>query len=221
MKQRKVGNLNSYIVQSDTQDFYDSAVILIHGYGANGRDLISLGNEWLPKNQNTIFIAPDAPYPCEASPFGLQWFSLDDYTKPAMELEIKSHWKKLSDYIDATVQEFKIPENKIILCGFSQGCMMALYTGLMRENSCAGILGYSGMLLCPEIATKTKHKKLLINLIHGSSDVVVPVEEWEDAMTVLKLNGFPVTGHKSKGLGHGIDMNGIESGGFFIRDCLK
>ena len=221
MKQRKIGGLNSYIIQSETQDYFDSAVILIHGYGANGRDLISLGTEWLPKNPNTVFIAPDAPFPCEASPFRFQWFSLDNYTKPAMEIEIKHNWKKLSDYIDAVIADFKIPESKVVLCGFSQGTMMALYTALSRPNHCAGVLGYSGMMLCPEIATTTKHKKMPICLIHGSADSVIPVQEWEDAMTIFKLNGFPISGHKSKGLAHGINENGIESGGFFIWDCLQ
>ena len=220
MEKKKIGNLQSYIVQSPHSNRIDSAVILVHGYGANGRDLISLGDEWFHKNPNTLFIAPDAPFTCEASPFGLQWISLNDFTKPAMEKQIQQNWHHLSDYIDAVINDFKIPDNRIILCGFSQGTMMALYTALSREKACAGVLGYSGMLLCPEIVTTTQHKTMPIALIHGSEDPVIPVEEWEDAMTIFKSNGFLVTGHKSKGLAHGINESGIESGNFFIHDCL-
>jgi phospholipase/carboxylesterase len=223
MKIKAVGNLNSYIIDPTSgEQFPESVVILVHGYGANGRDLIGLGAEWAPHCPDTAFISPDAPQLCEATPLGQQWFSLEDFSVPSMEKQIITAWETLSDYIDQVIEEFKVPEQKIVLCGFSQGTMMALYTALNRKNNCAGILGYSGVLLGMSTGDIPVIKKsLAIHLIHGSADTVVPVDAWESAMAFFKDNKFKnVTGHKSKGLGHNIDMNGMESGLYFIRECL-
>ena len=219
MKKDIIGKLNSFYILPE-EETPNSAVILLHGYGANGRDLIDLGEEWKNQFPNTLFISPDAPFECEASPVGRQWFSLSEYTHQAMHREISSQWHHLNDYIDAVINHFKIPENKIVLCGFSQGTMMALYTMMAREGKCAGVLGYSGRLLDHELVAEAKNKSVPIHLIHGSADPVVPVDNWETAMEILSNNSFQVTGHKTKGLAHNIDLNGIESGQFFIKDCL-
>lgn len=222
MEQKKIGDLNSYVLFPQSEDNYpDSAVILFHGYGSNGRDLISLANEWAPHASSTIFISPDAPFPCESTPLGNQWFSLEEYTRDAMEKEIEKNWKIASNYINAVIDEYSLTENKIVLCGFSQGTMMALYTSLLRDNPCAGVLGYSGRLLNEQKLIQSPHKKMPIHLIHGASDVVVPPEEWNNAGNILKKNDFIVTGYKAKGLGHNIDNQGIESGYHFIMDCLN
>ena len=223
MKITTVGDLNSYIIApASGEQFPESLVIMVHGYGANGRDLIGLGAEWAPHCPDTMFISPDAPELCEATPLGQQWFSLEDFSLPGMEKQIISAWRTLSDYIDRVSEEFRVPEQKILLCGFSQGTMMSLYTALNRKSNCAGVLGYSGILLgMSHTDIPIIKKSIPIHLIHGSADTVVPVEAWENAMTFLKDNKFKnVTGHKSKGLGHNIDMNGVESGLYFIRECL-
>ena len=219
-----MGGLKSYIVFPSSEDAYPkNAVILVHGYGANGRDLISLGSEWAHECPDTLFIAPDAPKMCEATPLGQQWFSLADFSMEAMEAQIAIAWKTLSDYIDKVTEDFNIPEKNILLCGFSQGTMMALYTALRRKNNCAGVLGYSGVLLGTDtqVQIAPNKKNLPIHLIHGTNDPVVPSQAWDDAMAFFKEAGFQkITGYKSKGLGHNIDMNGIESGLYFIRECL-
>lgn len=221
MEQKKIGELNSYVLFPQSEDRYpQNVVILLHGYGANGRDLISIGQEWAPSCPDTIFISPDAPDVCEATPIGRQWFSLNEYTREAMERDIDTTWEKLSEYIDAVIEEYSISENNVLLMGFSQGTMMALYVALMREKPCAGVLGYSGRLLNNDKLTQSEHKKMPIHLIHGSADSVVPVNEWEIATKALKNNQFNITGYKTKGLGHNIDINGIESGLYFIKDSL-
>lgn len=222
MEQKKIGELNSYIHFPESDETYpDSAVILLHGYGSNGQDLISLGKEWAPHFPSTIFISPDAPHQCEQSPMGQQWFSLNEYTRDAMEREIESAWKTTSDYIDAVMNEYSLTEDRIILIGFSQGTMMSLYTALLRDNACAGVLGYSGRLLNKQKLMQSLHKDMPIHLIHGTADMVVSPDEWDSAMAILKDNQFNVSGYTSKGLGHGIDGQGIESGTAFIRDCLR
>lgn len=222
MEQKKIGDLNSYVLFPQSEDNYpDSAVILLHGYGSNGRDLISLAAEWAPHCSSTIFISPDAPYVCEATPLGQQWFSLENYTREAMEKEIETEWERASHYINAVIDEYSLTENRIVLVGFSQGTMMSLYASLLRDNPCAGVLGYSGRLLNEQKLIQSAHKSMPIHLIHGSADTVVPVEEWEKAMNILKTNEFRVTGYKSKGLAHNIDHTGVESGFHFIRQCLE
>lgn len=221
MEQKKIGKLNSYVLFPESDERYPtSAVIFLHGYGSNGRDLISIGDEWAPHCPATVFISPDAPQQCEQTPIGRQWFSLNEYTREAMEREIEHYWKNLSNYIDAVIDEYTLTEDQIILVGFSQGTMMALYTALLRDNACAGVLGYSGRLLSEEKLMQSPHKTMPIQLIHGTSDMVVSVDEWDNAMALFKSHKFNITGHTSNGLGHGINTQGIESGLFFIKDYL-
>jgi len=222
MEQKTIGKLNTHTLFPNSDKGYpDSAVILLHGYGSNGQDLISLGHEWSSHFPATIFLSPDAPHQCEQSPLGQQWFSLNEYTRDSMEREIESAWEITSKYIDDVMDEYSLTEDRIILIGFSQGTMMSLYTALMRDNACGGVLGYSGRLLNENKLIKSPHKNMPIHLVHGTADMVVSADEWDNAMTILKDNNFSVTGYTSKGLGHGIDVEGIESGVFFIRDCLS
>ena len=222
MEQKVIRNLQSHYIRPHSEDRYpDSVVISLHGYGADGKDLISLGQEWAPHCPNTLFISPDAPHPCEVSPLGRQWFSLEPFSHEIMAERVAETWLIVSDYIDAVADEFSISSQNIVLVGFSQGTMMALQTALCREKPVAGVLGYSGMLLNEELAETTKNKDTLIQLIHGAMDAIIPVSEWFKAMDIFKNNGFKITGYTSKKLPHGIDANGVESGLFFIKEVLK
>lgn len=216
--QTDIANLRTYcIIPQEVK----SLVILLHGYGSNGTDLISLAEEWAPHCSNTAFISPDAFYPCEMGNAGYQWFSLADHSRDVMTSLIQTEWRKLSAYIDAALDKYDIPNNRLVLSGFSQGCMMALHTGFARDNACAGILGYSGMLLDADVVKNTKNKSMPVCLIHGDDDPVVPVDAWDEATAIMSAKGIKVSGHKTAGLQHGIDMNGVHTGLKFIRSVLK
>lgn len=219
MKNYTLANLKTYAVEPDGAP--QSLVILLHGYGADGRDLISIGEEWQTNLPNTVFVSPDAPYPCEMSPLGRQWFSLSEYTIPAMEREIISVWPTLDKYLNALLEHYNLTDDKMIISGFSQGCMMSLYALPRRAKPCAGILGYSGRLLGESALEESKNSITPVHLIHGEADNVVPCESWDHATQTLEEQGYSVTGHTTPRLAHGIDMEGIRSGLGFIQNCFK
>lgn len=221
MQQKNIGNLNCYVIEPDADVIPNNVVILFHGYGADGRDLISIADMWTERLNNVVFIAPDSPIQCEESPFGKQWFSLNPYTKESMVQQIQETSDMTDGFISAVTQEYNIKRNRVVLSGFSQGCMMALHIALTSEEPFAGVLGYSGMLLDHTAAQKSVNKHTPIHLIHGTGDVVVPSAEWDEATSLLKKLNYPVTGYKTKGLDHSIDFQGIDSGMFFLVQCLS
>lgn len=218
MKQETIANLTSYIIEPETT--VDNVVILLHGYGADGQDLISIGDMWKQDLPSTVFISPNAPHQCEQSPYGYQWFSLLDFTKDAMRQKIANTHDGLSVYIDAILQKYNLTDDKLILSGFSQGCMMSLNTALLRPQPCAGVLGYSGLLVDHNLPKQSTNKNTPVHLIHGEDDNVVPVQEWINATSVLTDAGFKVSGYTTPGLPHGIDPQGIKSGLGFIKECF-
>ncbi|PCH99357.1 MAG: phospholipase [Alphaproteobacteria bacterium] len=217
MKNIKIGDLNSYVIEPE--EGAKNIVVLLHGYGASGRDLIGIGDEWKNALPNTIFISPDAPFPCEMAPAGLQWYSLNEYTIPAMEREIVGAWPVLNQYLDAVLKHYGLGDDKMIISGFSQGCMMSLYALPRRKNACAGILGYSGRLLGAS-ALNGANKTTPIYLIHGEADDVVDRGSWDDATETLETRGYKVSGYTTPRLGHGIDGDGIANGLKFIQSCF-
>ena len=221
MQQKNIGNLNCYVIENKDGDTPSGAVLLLHGYGADGRDLISIADMWAERFRNLIFIAPDAPTQCEESPFGKQWFSLLNYDRDILNNEIKSTAPVMNELVNGINAEYGIPQNKIVLSGFSQGCMVALETALYSQRPFCAVLGYSGMLLNSHSISQSKNKQTPIHLIHGTADTVVPAAEWNDATKILEQHGFPVTGYKTKGLDHSIDFQGIDSGLFFINEVFQ
>lgn len=213
-----IGGLNTYIVDPASGGKPSCIVVLLHGYGADGRDLIDIGAGWAASLPDCVFVSPDAPALCEISPSGRQWFSLKDYNDAAMTIEIEQAWETLDRWLDAVLEEFRLNDKDMVLGGFSQGCMMSLYTAMRRKNPCAGIIGYSGRLLGGGMAT---HNAIPIHLIHGEADTVVPVSSWHDAKKALESHGYTVSGYTTPHLPHGIDMKGLQSGLDFIRSCLE
>lgn len=197
-----------------------SIVFLLHGYGANGRDLLGLAPEWAQTLPDTVFVSPDAPFPCEMGPMGFQWFSLRDWSPHAMLQGVKEAEPILNNYIDETLQQYDLTPDKAALVGFSQGTMMSLYAGPRRKEKIAGILGYSGALLGSETLGDLSIHKIPVHLVHGDMDTVVPVHAYHHAREALDSNGFPVTGSISPGLPHGIDDAGIADGRQFLAKIL-
>lgn len=208
------------------QNFYEHApknadpeqvVILLHGVGSNGQDLISLAPMWAQALPKAIFISPDAPFPCDMVPPGYpnsyQWFSLLDRDPHKMLDGVKTVFPFVEEFIETQRERFSVPYNKVALVGFSQGTMTSLYVAPRLKGKIAGVLGYSGALLQDE---GIKHKPP-VHLIHGEADDVVPVQAWEHARRTLAQEGFTVTGYTTPGLMHSIDMDGIQSGSIFLQ----
>ena len=191
-------------------------VVLLHGLGANGMDLIGLARYWESILPEAAFISPDAPFPCDMAPVGYQWFSLQEWTPESLLKGVETAAPILQSYLDKMLQHYDLEDKNMALVGFSQGTMMSLYAGPRRAKKIGGILGYSGSLIGEAGLSDPKIHRMPVHLVHGDADMVVPVQAWQHAKSVLTQNGFDVTGHTTQNLGHGIDDDGIESGADFL-----
>jgi phospholipase/carboxylesterase len=198
-----------------------SAVLLLHGYGADGNDLIGLAAEWAPALPDTLFYSPHAPSPCEAAPFGRQWFGFQDKPRHLVAVEVATAARVIDQALDQLLKELSLPSGKLALVGFSQGAMMALHVGLRRSEAVAGILGYSGLLMAPELLEQHLKSKPPVLLMHGAADTVVPCASLGEAEAALKRHGVPVEAVMRPGLAHGIDPQGLALGQTFLQRVLK
>jgi phospholipase/carboxylesterase len=201
-----------------------SIVVLLHGLGSNGRDLISLAPYWDQALPDTLFVSPDAPFACDMVPPGYpdsyQWFSLQDRDPNKILEGVQAAAPIVNGFIAGLLAEHKLPASKLALVGFSQGTMMSLYVGPHYKEKLAGVLGYSGALVWPGDTDSSKLHKLPIRLIHGEADDVVPIGAYHMGREALETAGFEVSGHTTHGLPHSIDAEGIESGGEFLSRIL-
>lgn len=195
-------------------------VVLLHGLGSNGQDLISLAPLWARELPNALFVSPDAPFPCDMAPMGHQWFSLQEWTEDAMLKGAEKAFPIVDNYLDKLLKNTGLTDEALALVGFSQGTMMSLYTAPRRRNACAGVLGYSGALLGAKLLKNTNVHKVPTCLIHGDADTVVPVTAWHQGMAALKELDVPVEGSLLPGLAHGIDDAGIRMGLDFLKAKL-
>jgi len=196
-------------------------VVFLHGYGADGNDLIAIGQAWQQLLPDTTFVSPHAPEPCGMSPMGRQWFELTFRDPDERWTGVNKAAPVLEQFLDAELARHKLPPSALALVGFSQGTMMALHVGLRRAVAPAAIVGYSGMFVLPEnesaevIASQIRaHPPVL--LIHGSADDLIPVQALFLATQALAAVEVPVEWHISHGIGHGIDQEGLRHGGEFL-----
>jgi phospholipase/carboxylesterase len=197
-----------------------SLVVLLHGVGADGNDLISLAPYWAPLLPETEFLSPDGPQPCDMAPFGRQWFSLQDRSPEAILAGVQATAPILDAFLDAALQARGLDDGKLALVGFSQGTMMSLYVGLRRARACAAIVGYSGALVGPQLLAAEIRSKPKTLLVHGDADPVVSFTAMGAAQKTLAAAGVPVETLVCPGMGHSIDEAGLKRGGEFLRAAL-
>tara|TARA_R110002124_G_scaffold135697_2_gene298721 strand:+ start:34227 stop:34892 length:666 start_codon:yes stop_codon:yes gene_type:complete len=202
-----------------------SVVVLLHGYGANGADLLGLADvlgEHLP---DTLFIAPDAPETVPGAPNGYQWFPIpwmDNSSEEEAERGMEQAFDDLNAFLDALMVDEDLEGEQIVLLGFSQGTMMSLHVGPRREDELAGIVAFSGRLIKPESLEDEVVTRPPVLLIHGDADEVVPPQSLPDAAEALQQAGWKeVYAHVMKGTGHGIAPDGLSVALAFMRDKLR
>jgi phospholipase/carboxylesterase len=205
----------------------NALVVFLHGYGADGNDLIELGRQWRAILPGTAFVSPHAPERCAGAPMGRQWFALSN-RPPEDPAGAEDRWNgvvkargALDAFLDAETERLAIDDSRLALVGFSQGSMMAMHVGLRRPRAPAAILAYSGVLIGPErLSEATARDKRgappPILLIHGDQDPLIPFEAMFTAAKALAGASIPTQWHLSMGIGHGIDAGGLRHGGLFL-----
>jgi phospholipase/carboxylesterase len=197
-----------------------SLVVFLHGYGADGNDLIDIGRMWAPALPDMAFVSPHAPDPCAEAPVGRQWFPLARADPHLLREGVLSAAPALDAFLDAELAAHGLGDARLALVGFSQGTMMALHVGPRRKGRIAGIVGYSGLVAGPEhLAEELTHLPPVL-LVHGAADPVIPVAALTAANRVLGDAGFTVESHVRPGLQHGIDQEGLRLGAEFLARVL-
>lgn len=201
-----------------------SAVVFLHGYGANGADLLGLADPLMDHLPDTLFVAPDAPESIPGMPMGLQWFPIpwiDGSSEEEAERGMAAAVADLDAFLDALMVDEDLLPEQVVLFGFSQGTMLALHVAPRREDALAGIVAFSGRLLAPELLTDEVKTRPPILLVHGDADDVVPPQSLPLAAEALQQAGWQdVYAHVMKGTGHGIAPDGLSVALAFMRDKL-
>jgi phospholipase/carboxylesterase len=196
-------------------------VILLHGLGADGNDLIGLAQYWRRLLPEAEFVSPNAPFPCDMAPYGYQWFSVQDRRPAAVLAGVRAAAPTLDAFIDDALQKRGLDASDAALVGFSQGTMMALFVGLRRAAPLAGILGYSGRLIAADLLQSELRSRPPVLLVHGTEDPLVPFQSLAAAEAALKGAGIAVETLACAGIEHAIDPEGLERGGRFLREMLS
>jgi phospholipase/carboxylesterase len=204
----------------------NALVVLLHGYGADGRDLIDLGQYWAPLLPDAAFVSPHAPEPVAIAPVGRQWFGYVERNDAERWAGVQSAHRALDTFLDAELARLGLPGDRLALVGFSQGTMMALHTGLRRAVAPAAIVGFSGLhVLPPEAGLPAFDAEISsrppVLLVHGDADQIVEPGYLPRAVESLTARGLAVRSHLAPGLGHGIDPVGLRLAGDFLAGVLR
>ena len=210
--------LDSTIIKPEDNKEIKNAIILLHGYGGDGKDISMLSLNWKRHLPNTIFICPNGHESCSINPSGFQWFDLTkDDPKYIIEQSIKAE-NKLNQFIDEVKNEFKLKNNNICLSGFSQGCMMSINLGLTSEEEFNCIVGFSGKIIDQENLKSRKKNSTNILLIHGDSDQVVSPNFMLEAKDFFIRNNVDIETHLIENCDHHIP---IEASSIALNYILK
>ncbi len=198
----------------------DTVVVFLHGYGADGADLLGLADPLAPHLPRTAFYAPNAPERCVNNPMGYQWFPIpwmDGSSEEQAKASAAQSFQDINAFLNKVLVDEGIPADRLALVGFSQGTMMALSVAPQRVPEIAGVVGFSGRLIDPEQAVDAKTRPPIL-LIHGDEDPVVPFDSMGIAGEALQNAGFTVYGHVMKGTGHGISPDGLSVALAFLKE---
>ena len=212
--------LNTKIIKPKDKNI-NNAVILLHGYGGDGNDIVPVTINWKRFLPNTIFICPDGPETCSINPTGYQWFDLnsedEEYiTQKALEAE-----KILKKFIVEIKNEFDLFNSNICLSGFSQGCMMSINVGLSEKEKFAGILGFSGKIINKVDLDRRIFSKPSTLLIHGDQDEIVPPVNLLEAKDFFERNKIEIITKMIKGCGHNIPIEASSTGLIFLKKIFN
>jgi phospholipase/carboxylesterase len=194
-------------------------VVLLHGYGANGEDLIALADGWRHRLPQAVFVAPNAPEPIPGMPGALQWFPLTFRDASERWRGVVAARPLLDRFLDAELARYRLGADRLVLAGFSQGTMLALHVGLRRTVAPVAIVGYSGLLAGPEHLSEITVRPPVL-LIHGEADDLIPVDAVHTAREHLAAAGIAVEWHVRPRLGHGIDPEGQRLAGHFMARAI-
>jgi phospholipase/carboxylesterase len=200
-------------------------VVFLHGYGADGNDLIEIGRAWQPLMPHAAFVSPHAAEPCGQAPMGRQWFPLTFRDPDERWRGVNKAAPILEAFLEAELKRRSLPASSLALVGFSQGTMMALHVGLRRSTVPLAIIGYSGLLVVPsegdvaKVAPEIRSRPPIL-LVHGDRDDLIPIEALFLASSGLAALEIPVEWHLSAGIGHGIDQEGLRHGGEFLSRAI-
>lgn len=197
-----------------------SLVLLLHGFGSSGTDMISLAPQWQDALPDTLFLAPHAPQRCGMMGAGYQWWGLSGFAPSALAAGAALAAPAIDAFIDRKLAQYGLTEADLALVGFSQGTMMALQIGLRRPRAVAAIVGYSGMLTGTAELAHSELPKPPVLLVHGTADPVVPIAALHMSESELKRLGVEVTTHISYGVAHSVDPVGLRLGRDFIVDAF-
>ena len=214
-------SLNTIILEPLSKGNPKNAVILCHGYGGDGKDISILASYWKNHLPDTIFICPDAPEKCAASPSGFQWFDLMDQTAEQILSKSLVAENKLNKLIDEVKEQNNLSADKIVISGFSQGCMISLQTGVKRKDKINSIIGYSGKILDTEHLSKNINSRPKITLMHGEKDQVVTIEAFLEAKDFFRKNDYTIESQIFKNCEHRIPTEGSSLGLQFIKKHFK
>jgi phospholipase/carboxylesterase len=195
-------------------------VLLLHGFGSSGTDMISLAPSWQDALPDALFLAPHAPQRCSMMGAGYQWWGLSGFAPSALAAGASSAAPAIDALIDRKLDQYGLTEADLALVGFSQGTMMALQVGLRRPRPVAAVVGYSGMLTGTYGLARDDTPKPPVLLVHGTTDPVVPIAALHMSESQLKRIGVDVTTHISPGVAHVVDPAGLRLGRDFIVDAF-
>ena len=209
-------SLNTIVLEPLSKNKPKNAVILCHGYGGDGKDISILANYWRTHLPDTIFICPDAPEKCAASPTGFQWFDLMDQTAEQVLAKSLVAENKLNKLIDEVKEQNQLDASQIIIGGFSQGCMITIQTGIKRKDKINSIIGYSGRIIDTDHLSKNMNSRPNIILMHGDIDQIVTIDSLLEAKDFFGKNNYKIETKIFKNCEHRIPTEGSSLGLQFI-----